>query len=373
MIARDDRHLHAHRAQSRDRVGGFGLHPIGDGDQSHGHVSRQTANGVRPSRRAPSPSVRRAEARRCGPRGSRPHRALPGPGSGLDRCTRRRAPRSLDPAPIEHRQRDRMFRARFRGGRHRHHLVGPSPATGTTSVRRIAPSVTVPVLSSSTTSAPRDSNTSPPLNSTPSSAARPVPAMIATGVASPSAHGQAMSSTATACSTASPGAPRRTRATRRRARPRGRARRERTPPRHGPQLLHGRLRALRLFERSHDPGERVLAPTVVTNTTSLPLPLIVRPPRHRRAPPRPAPTPPSTTRGPPTTTRLDDPVGRDVLAGAHHHEVARTHLVDRHLALDAVIEQRGLLGTAFEQHAGGVAGARAGRASRPCPPGSGSR
>ena len=50
------------------------------------------------------------------------------------------------------------------------------------------------------------SNTSAPLNRTPSSAARPVPDMIAAGVASPSAHGQAISSTATAWSIAEPGA-----------------------------------------------------------------------------------------------------------------------------------------------------------------------
>ncbi len=61
------------------------------------------------------------------------------------------------------------------------------------------PSVTVPVLSSSTVSTVRvDSSTSAPLMSTPREAPRPVPTMIAVGVASPSAQGQAMTSTATA-------------------------------------------------------------------------------------------------------------------------------------------------------------------------------
>ena len=61
------------------------------------------------------------------------------------------------------------------------------------------PVVTVPVLSSTTVSMRRvDSSTSGPLISTPSWAPRPVPTSSAVGVARPSAHGQAMISTATA-------------------------------------------------------------------------------------------------------------------------------------------------------------------------------
>ena len=61
------------------------------------------------------------------------------------------------------------------------------------------PVVTVPVLSSTIVSTRRvDSSTSGPLISSPSWAPRPVPTISATGVASPSAHGQAMISTATA-------------------------------------------------------------------------------------------------------------------------------------------------------------------------------
>ena len=57
----------------------------------------------------------------------------------------------------------------------------------------------VPVLSSTTVSTWRvDSSTSGPLISSPSCAPRPVPTISAVGVASPSAHGQAMISTATA-------------------------------------------------------------------------------------------------------------------------------------------------------------------------------
>ena len=61
------------------------------------------------------------------------------------------------------------------------------------------PVVTVPVLSSTIVSTLRvDSSTSGPLISRPSCAPRPVPTSSAVGVARPSAHGQAMISTATA-------------------------------------------------------------------------------------------------------------------------------------------------------------------------------
>ena len=66
------------------------------------------------------------------------------------------------------------------------------------------PVVMVPVLSSTAVSTSRvASSTSPPLITMPSWAPRPVPTMIAVGVASPSAHGQAMISTATAAVNAS--------------------------------------------------------------------------------------------------------------------------------------------------------------------------
>ena len=61
------------------------------------------------------------------------------------------------------------------------------------------PVVTVPVLSSTIVSIRRvDSRISGPLMSSPSCAPRPVPTSSAVGVARPSAHGQAMISTATA-------------------------------------------------------------------------------------------------------------------------------------------------------------------------------
>ena len=77
----------------------------------------------------------------------------------------------------------------------------PSAVATPTSFMR--PVVTVPVLSSTIVSTRRvDSSTSGPLISRPSCAPRPVPTSSAVGVASPSAHGQAMISTATAAQNA---------------------------------------------------------------------------------------------------------------------------------------------------------------------------
>ncbi len=73
------------------------------------------------------------------------------------------------------------------------------PGSTTTSTSVIFPVVTVPVLSSTTVSTRRvDSSTSGPLIRMPSCAPLPVPTISATGVARPSAQGQAMISTATA-------------------------------------------------------------------------------------------------------------------------------------------------------------------------------
>ncbi len=97
--------------------------------------------------------------------------------------------------------------------------------------RVIRPVVTVPVLSSTMVSTRRvDSSTSGPLIRMPSWAPRPVPTSSAVGVARPSAHGQAMISTATAAVNA-----RRCRCAggqpaRRASPPTGRSRRARTPP-----------------------------------------------------------------------------------------------------------------------------------------------
>src|SRR5690606_9282024 len=82
-------------------------------------------------------------------------------------------------------------------------VASAAAGASTTSVTAGRPSVTVPVLSSTTTSTPRARcSASPPLISTPSCAPFPVATMTAVGTASPIAHGQAMISTATAAAKA---------------------------------------------------------------------------------------------------------------------------------------------------------------------------
>ena len=74
-----------------------------------------------------------------------------------------------------------------------------SPAAGVTAASVMVPVVTVPVLSTTTVSTRRvDSRISGPLMTMPNCAPRPVPTISAVGVASPSAQGHAMISTATA-------------------------------------------------------------------------------------------------------------------------------------------------------------------------------
>ena len=78
-----------------------------------------------------------------------------------------------------------------------------TPAAATTATRRGLPSVSVPVLSTTSVSTFSSvSSASAFLISTPAWAPRPVATMIDIGVARPSAHGQAMMSTATALTSA---------------------------------------------------------------------------------------------------------------------------------------------------------------------------
>ena len=95
------------------------------------------------------------------------------------------------------RGRHRMLRAGLHRAGQAQRLVLRLPST-CTSTSAIRPAVTVPVLSSTTVSTRRvASSTSGPLIRMPSLAPRPVPTSSAVGVARPSAHGQAMISTAT--------------------------------------------------------------------------------------------------------------------------------------------------------------------------------
>ena len=75
----------------------------------------------------------------------------------------------------------------------------PTPGAGITSVTLGRPTVSVPVLSNTIVSTPASvSRASALFTRMPSSAPRPVATMIAVGVASPIAHGHAITSTATA-------------------------------------------------------------------------------------------------------------------------------------------------------------------------------
>ena len=90
-----------------------------------------------------------------------------------------------------------MLAALFqRGGEGEKRALASCPSAGSTSVTRGSPWVMVPVLSSATISVlPVSSSEAAVLNRMPFFAPRPLPTMMATGVASPSAHGQLMTST----------------------------------------------------------------------------------------------------------------------------------------------------------------------------------
>ena len=93
----------------------------------------------------------------------------------------------------------RMFAALVQARRQSQHLVVGDPRRATTRSNAGRPSVSVPVLSTiSVSTLRRFSMAAASRNSTPCVAPRPVATMIDIGVASPSAQGQAMISTATA-------------------------------------------------------------------------------------------------------------------------------------------------------------------------------
>ena len=172
--------------------------------------SQATSTAVRPSRSA---ACRAASSRRA-PAGSTPPSARGGrPGRrGRRRCPRRRARRGWRSARPRGSASGSSARAAAAIARaigcseasssapaSRRTSARSTPSASATSTRLMRPVVTVPVLSSTIVSTRRvDSRTSGPLISRPSWAPRPVPTSSAVGVARPSAHGQAMISTATA-------------------------------------------------------------------------------------------------------------------------------------------------------------------------------
>ena len=102
------------------------------------------------------------------------------------------------PRRADDRLAQRVLRAALGGGHQAQQLVLGERRRRPTSVTRGLPSVRVPVLSSTTASTELGRSSASALrNRTPFSAPLPVPTMIEVGVASPSAQGQAMISTAT--------------------------------------------------------------------------------------------------------------------------------------------------------------------------------
>ena len=97
-------------------------------------------------------------------------------------------------------RRERVLAAALEAGREPQHLgLVERPPAAVTDVSRGLPSVRVPVLSTTSVSTFSSvSSASAFLIRTPAVAPRPMPTMIDIGVASPSAQGQAMMSTATA-------------------------------------------------------------------------------------------------------------------------------------------------------------------------------
>ena len=241
------------------------------------------------------------------------------------------------------------------------------PSAATISASAIRPVVTVPVLSSTIVSTRRvDSRISGPLISRPSCAPRPVPTSSAVGVASPSAHGQAMISTATA-------AREREREVLARADPEAeRGERDAEHDRHEDardpvgEPLDRRLAGLRLGDQARDLGQRGVgadlrrahdepAAGVDARARDLVAGLLLD--RHGLAGQQ------RLVDG--GRARLDDAVGRDLLAGAHDEAVADGELLDRHAALGAVgVEDRDVLGAELEQRGQRRPGAALGAAPR---------
>ena len=142
-------------------------------------------------------SDRRTPPARPRPDDGRPWpRPAPGHGPEYTCLGEAQAAESRPPRGRSPRRADAPSRAQRRSGRGSG--SGGAPSAITMSVTRGCPSVSVPVLSSTTVrTLPSRSRASASRNRIPASAALPVPTMIEVGVANPSARGQAMMSTAT--------------------------------------------------------------------------------------------------------------------------------------------------------------------------------
>ena len=199
---------------SRDRLGRLGLDRVGDRDHSgglavDGHVDGRLALLLESFGVRREAATRRSRAPACDGR-CRPPRARPStvavtpwPDRGLEvldgadrSMPRSRACRTIaSPSGCSERDSAAAASASRRSASAVQRARRPSPPA--------RPASACPVLSSTTVSSLRAvSSASAPRTRMPISAPRPVPTMIAVGVASPSAQGQAMISTATNASIA---------------------------------------------------------------------------------------------------------------------------------------------------------------------------
>ena len=178
----------------------------------HGHAARPSA----PRRAAPRPRVAaRPASTPCSSQqrgvAQRDRRARPRvpttplPGERLEPVARRAGVSPARRAPRDDGRRQRVLAAALQAGGQAQQLVGVDARRGLDRRRsRGLPSVSVPVLSTTSVStcAQRLQRLGVLGSARPAVAPRPVPTMIDIGVARPSAHGQAMISTATALTSA---------------------------------------------------------------------------------------------------------------------------------------------------------------------------
>ena len=354
------------RAQLRDRLGAGRLDRVGDDDDpAHAAVPADPDGGAARGLGL----VRRCSRARRGPAativGESTRDAADDHGVAVDDAADAAAPGSAN--DVELRQQRRPVRARrrrrsrpamgcsdasSRAPASRSTSSASSPSAAMTSTSVIRPVVTVPVLSSTTVSTRRvDSSTSGPLIRMPSWAPRPVPTSSAVGVASPSAHGQAMISTATAAVNAAVAAPAPS------SQPTARVASD-SAITTGTNTAETRSArrctwALPFWASSTSRAicaSWVSAPTRVARTTSRPPAFTVAPAtvvagadldRHRLA---------GEHRGVDRRRALDDDaVGGDLLARPHDEQVADRELVDRDAHLDAVAQDGDVLGAEVEQ------------------------
>ena len=234
----------------------------------------------------------------------------------------------LGPRRARDRPGDGMLAGRLDGAREPQHARARVVAVRAARRRRAParPLVTVPVLSSTIVSHARvRSSTSGPRIRMPSCAPRPVPTISAVGVASPSAHGHAMISTATAAVNASDGVRRRAS-----SQPASVASASDEHDRHEDgrdavgEPLHRRLAGLRLVDEPRDLRQRRVGADA-RRAHDEPAGRVERAARDlvARARRRPGTDSPVSSRR--STRRgafLDDAVGRDPLARPHDEAVA---------------------------------------------------